>query len=256
MEFAGKFAHWGLMTPTDEMSVGVFLLDVTMRAHQERSSSKWLEFIHLCDAVQADGCAICTLIEKACHRHLDNLFYESVNDVGVRQRLFASKGFCNRHAHLATRVPNADSGIAIIYSDLLRGIIERTTVQPTRRSPAKLLVATAGCPICETARFNERVFLGELLRWFDDAELQSKYRPSFGLCLPHLQLAHDQFPEHPQLPALLAAEREKLVALRSELQEFTRKRDYRYADEPKGHEQTSWRRVVEKFVGKREMLLP
>jgi hypothetical protein len=226
-----------------------------MKTDRNKSPAKWLEFIHLCDALDADGCPICSLVERACYRRLDNLFYESVNDVGVRQRLFASKGFCNRHAHLATRVPNADSGIAIVYSDLLRGIIERTGAQPTHCPPAKLLAATAGCPICETARFNERVFLGELLRWFGDAELQSKYRLSFGLCLPHLQHARDEFPQHPQLPALLAAEREKLVALRSELQEFTRKRDYRYADEAKGREQTSWRRVVEKFVGKREMLL-
>jgi hypothetical protein len=224
-----------------------------MKADQKKPSTKWLEFIHLCDALEADGCAICTLVDKACHRHLDNLFYECVTDVGTRRRLRASQGFCNRHAHLATRIPNTDSGIAIIYEDLLRHIIERAE---TRQQPPRLRAAADSCPICETARFNERVFLGELLRWFDDPELQPKYRSSFGLCLPHLQHALDEFTDHPRLPALLAAERDKLVALQAELQEFSRKLDYRFADEPKGCEQTSWRRVIEKFVGKREVLSP
>jgi hypothetical protein len=217
-----------------------------MKTQPHESQNKWLEFIHLCDALDAEGCPICTLVEKACYRQLDNLFYECVNDVGVRLRLSASKGFCNWHAHLALRVPHTSSGIAIIYEDMLRGVIDRS-----RQSQA-LLPATAECPICETARFNEHVFLGELLRWFDDPELSAKYRPSFGLCLPHLQQAIHGFPDHTQLPALLAAEREKLAALQAELREFSRKLDYRFANEPKGAEQTAWRRVIEKFVGKRE----
>jgi len=205
------------------------------------AKTKWLDFIHLCDAFDVEGCPICTVVERACYRHLDNLFYECVNDVGVRERLAASRGFCNRHAHLALRIPNTNSGIAIIYEDLLRHL-DRP--------------ATAECMICETARFHERVFLGELLRWFDDAELQAKYRPSFGLCLPHLRCAQEIFAGDSQLTALLAAEHDKLHALQAELQEFDRKRDYRFADEPKGAEQTSWRRVIEKFVGKREMCQP
>ena len=203
---------------------------------------KWLDFIYLCDALDAEGCAICTLVEKACHRRLDNLFYESVNDVGVRKQLAASRGFCNRHAHLALRIPHTDSGIAIIYADLLRGAIEVPDRQPTTE-----------CIICDTARFNERIFVGELLRWFNDPELRPKYQSSFGLCLPHLQRAREEFPNHSQWPALLAAEREKLVAMQAELQEFTRKLDYRFAGEPKGREQAAWRRVIEKFVGKREV---
>jgi hypothetical protein len=198
--------------------------------------TKWLEFIHLCDAFDVAGCPICTLVEKACYRHLDHLFYESVNDVGTRERLAASRGFCNAHAHLALRVPNPDSGLAIIYADLLRH-----PDQP----------ATATCPVCDTARFTAHTALSELLRWFTDAELQTKYRPSFGLCLPHLRQARAEFPGHENLPALVAAEEEKLTALRAELQEYTRKLDYRFADEPKGREQTSWRRVVDKFTGGR-----
>lgn len=72
------------------------------------------------DALTTDGCPICALIEQACYRYLDHLFYECVNDAGVRQRLAASRGFCTVHAHLALRVPHSDSGLAIIHADLLR----------------------------------------------------------------------------------------------------------------------------------------
>ena len=227
-------------------------------SNQNGSSGKWLDFVYLCEALDAEGCPICTLVEKACYKHLDSLFYESVNDVGTRQRLHASKGFCNWHAHLATRIPHTDSGIAIIYEDLLRNVSERATALLAElpihsRSTVKLLPASVGCPVCETARFNEHVFLGELLRWFNDPELQTKYRLAFGLCLPHLQQALDGFRDHPQVPALLAAEGKKLAALQVELQEFNRKRDYRFAHEPRGAEQTAWRRVIEKFTGKREV---
>jgi len=206
-----------------------------------RERTKWLEFVDLGDAIGAEGCPICTLVEKACHQHLDRLFYEFVNDVGVRKRLAASRGFCNWHAHMALRIPNTNSGIAIIYQDLLS--------HPDR-------LPDGPCLVCETARFNEQVFLGELLRWFEDAELQAKYGPSFGLCLPHLRQAQEAFSGHPNLPALLAAEHEKLNVLRAELQEFSRKLDYRFGNEAKGAEQTSWRRVIEKYVGKREIFNP
>ena len=66
----------------------------------------------------------------------------------------------------------------------------------------------------------------------------------------------DEFPGDPQLGRLLEAERDKLITLRGELQEVIRKLAYRYANEPKGAEQTSWRRAIEKFVGKREVFLP
>jgi len=230
---------------------------------------KWLDFIYLRDALDAAGCPICTLAERAAYRYLDNLFYENVTDPGVRLRLYDSLGFCNRHAWLATRIPHTSMGIAIIYEDLLRRIIDRidslrdrTTGQSPprwllangrRQNSSPILAVKAGCPTCQTAGFDERLFVGELLRWFADAELGAAFERSFGLCLPHLELALREFPNHPQLPALLQAQRQKFAAVRAELQEFHRKRDDRSANEPQGAQQPAWRRALELFVGKREV---
>ena len=118
-----------------------------------------------------------------------------------------------------------------------------------RKAPAA--PAAKVCPVCEWVQKLERVYLGLLLDFFNDEKLSPRFKRSFGLCLPHLQMAADAFGKHPNLPSLLEAEREKFAALGAELAEFDRKRDYRFAKEPKGAEQTAWRRVIELFAGRR-----
>jgi hypothetical protein len=150
-----------------------------------------------------------------------------------------------------------------VYEELLAIVLERSATLPRpskargkRRPPEapSLSLATANCPVCDWDWSTEELYLSNLLDGFDDAEFASRYRESCGVCLPHLQMALDERADHAKLPLLVQAEREKLEALGAELQEFIRKHDYRYADEPKGREQTSWTRVVEKFVGQREMV--
>ncbi|MBI4504022.1 MAG: hypothetical protein HY691_00685 [Chloroflexi bacterium] len=48
----------------------------------------------------------------------------------------------------------------------------------------------------------------------------------------------------------------RLVALHAELGEFFRKEDYRYRQEPRGAEQTAWRRTIAQLVGPPELALP
>jgi len=43
--------------------------------------------------------------------------------------------------------------------------------------------------------------------------------------------------------------RERLAHVREQLAEFDRKRDYRYAAEPKGEEQGSWTEVIRRYLG-------
>jgi len=231
---------------------------------------KWLDFIYLRDALDAAGCPICTLAERAAYRYLDNLFYENVTDPGIRLRLYDSLGFCNRHAWLATRIPHTSMGIAIIYEDLLRRVIDRIDLRMDRtdgqsspswrhargrsQNPSTILAVKADCPACQTVVFDERLFVGELLRWFADAELSPAFERSFGLCLPHLELARREFPDHPLLPALLQAQRQKFTAVRAEIQEFNRNRDSDRATDPQDGKQPAWRGAIELFVGKREVV--
>jgi hypothetical protein len=51
------------------------------------------------------------------------------------------------------------------------------------------------------------------------------------------------------LPAILAAQQERMQALHDDLREFIRKQDYRFAHEPFGREANAWQRVVAMIVG-------
>jgi hypothetical protein len=231
---------------------------------------KWISFYDLRDACALAGCPVCTLQSRAAARYLDNLFYERVNDVPTRLRLHQSLGLCPLHAWQATRVRDSESGLAIIYEDLLHTCQKRLrhTLKAVRRlAPAKgwfdrwrakingqprpphVLRTTAPCPICDHVQFFEELYLRELLDFFTDGDLLRAFEKSFGLCLPHVDRAIGLFPDHVNLRQLLEAQLKKIEGLRSELQEYLRKLDYRYADEPKGAEVTAWRRAVEMMVG-------
>jgi len=240
-----------------------------MNFGKKRAPTKWIAFHRLCKALSADECAICVLVARECEQHMEMLFHEGIMDPGVRLGLHEAYGFCNAHAWMALRTPAADAGLAIVYDDLIRMVLPHITELARLRDKQRashaftnllhnaappVLPATATCPVCASNEQTARLYLHELLDFFNDADLHKKYFQSFGICLPHLRQALREFPDDPQLPPLLDAERDKLVALQTELQEYNRKRDYRYANEPKGVEQTSWRRVIEKFVGKREMI--
>jgi hypothetical protein len=83
-----------------------------------------------------------------------------------------------------------------------------------------------------------------------EAAFAGAFDRSAGLCLPHLYGAMAVGRDHPNLGILLAAHERRWQDLAWELEEFSRKFDYRYADEARGRESSSWHRVLEVFVGR------
>jgi hypothetical protein len=49
---------------------------------------------------------------------------------------------------------------------------------------------------------------------------------------------------------LIQKQTEVLRKINSDLEEYSRKLDYRYSHEPKGEEQTAWIKAIRFFVGK------
>ncbi len=111
--------------------------------------------------------------------------------------------------------------------------------QPTGSQGFSRSQAQEECPACRAEAAAE---LAATERLLDD--------PS-GPCLPHLQLALTLAGADERTRELLAAEREMLLALRAELAEFVRKKDYRFAREPLGAEAGSPRRAVALVAGAR-----
>jgi hypothetical protein len=73
--------------------------------------------------------------------------------------------------------------------------------------------------------------------------------PPGTLCVPHLCIALEQAPGRDRLQALAGAAIADYNALEQELSELIRKSDYRFRDEPRGPEASSWRRAARLLAG-------
>jgi hypothetical protein len=234
-------------------------------------SSKFITYFQLLDAFKEPGCPVCTRLEQGALKALDGLMYEQVNDPFTRDRLVESHGFCNWHAWMLPSVHNSALGVALIYKHLLQETLEHLEaasreVQPrgrwqrvwerltgSRKEPLPILAWRSKkrpCYLCTFARRSEQDDLKTILEFIGEPEFTEAFDRSAGLCLPHLYAAMAVGRDHPNLPMLLTMQEKRWQDLLWELEEFARKFDYRYADEAKGRESSSWHRALDAFVGR------
>lgn len=227
------------------------------------------------DALDEPGCAVCRLKSRAGERYLDGLLWENVNDPGVRRRVREARGFCHDHAWQLVR-PAAALGVAIIHRDVLRTVLD--VLQEARfQSPPWLSLqrahealdaeqpsaATAGlvsqlepqapCPACKQEAEMEAIYLDALLEELPGEDgLLVTYRESDGLCLLHLSQALARLRDEDIFQALVDAQKAIWQRLVGDLDEFIRKNDARFRDEPWGDERDAWLRAIAAVSGNRE----
>jgi len=230
---------------------------------------KSFTYFALLEAFGKSGCPVCRLMEEYSLSYLDGLFYEQVNDVGMRRKLREARGFCNWHAWQAKKISSSSLGVAIIakdllteaitrLDDLLRGHSFRTYERAIGRGIAAnpLLGFIQGwhqkrvCPACEIMLEHGRHALETILNFLHDTEFARRFENSAGLFVIHTMRAVDRHGSHRYLRALIAVQRGKYAHLAGELEEFCRKHDYRFSHESWGAESDSWLRAIEFLVGK------
>ena len=225
----------------------------------------------LMQACHQPGCPVCRVANAGVERYISSLFYESVNDIQVRERLRASMGFCREHAQLTVdkRLGSA-LGFAIIYQDVINNTLKRLAsdstppdsrhwvallkqipeqVSQTVKKVVYALTPQKHCIVCQQADRTLHLVITSLIESLQNAEMRSVLQSSDGLCLPHLKKAFESVRDPGVCDWLLLIHREKLESLRAELAEFIRKNDYRFQDEGIGAEGDSWRRAVGKVIG-------
>lgn len=214
-----------------------------------RPPERHTTYFNLRDALEAPGCAICTVVTKAVAKSLDDLLYERVNDPGVRQELRQSHGFCHRHAWELCGLGDG-FGVGLLYRDLLKRTV--TSLQPegyTRSTPS------ANCPTCQMATETAGRYLDSFVQAFAEVDLRLSMEHAMGLCLSHFKAALTRCRTRAERERLTAWEQKKLSELLEQLNEFLRKHDYRYVEEGyREGEGSSWLRAVEIFVGKPDEL--
>jgi len=225
----------------------------------------------LIQACRQPGCPVCRVEQSVVERYLDNLFYESVNDIQLRERLRASMGFCREHAWLAVdkRLGSA-LGFAIIYHDVINNTLRQleSDVTPpiTKHWSALLkqipeqasgtvqrviyaLTPQKHCVVCHQRDKALHIIISSLVESLNEPEMTSALQSSDRLCMPHLKKAFESVRDLEACNLLLLIHREKLENLRSELAEFIRKNDYRFKNEGFGAEGDSWRRAIGTIIG-------
>jgi hypothetical protein len=241
-----------------------------MSWRQARSRSRFVVYYELLEILQQPGCPICARQAIASKRALGALLYEQVNDPLTRRHLLGSRGLCNWHAWMLPEVRDSALGTALVYKHLLLDVLtafsvllsevqtpsrwQRLVDQVTRRQrnpePRGRRGQKADCPVCRLCRRAERNDIRTILAFWAEPEFSQAFGKSTGLCLPHLVACSRAWQGHVNLPALLADHERRFQNLRTELEEFIRKCDYRFQREALGTERDSWRRVLEVFVGK------
>jgi Family of unknown function (DUF6062) len=236
---------------------------------RQAAMDKSFTYFALLEAFGKSGCPVCRLMEEYSLSYLDALFYEQVNDVGIRRKLREARGFCNWHAWQAKRIASSALGMAIIAKDLLTE--EITRLDHLLRGPSfrinehalnRRIAATSllgfiqgwyqkrVCPACEVMLEHERHALETILNFLHDTEFARRFEDSTALCVIHTMRAVERHSSHRYLRELIAVQRGKYAHLAGELEEFCRKHDYRFSHESWGAESDSWLRAIEFLVGK------
>lgn len=145
-------------------------------------------------------------------------------------------------------------GMAILCEDVLRkaqAAVER--IQPSkngRRRGSKTFEPGSACIFCSEKRQKEQALVEVLEELSEEDEFAAPLKAG-RLCLEHVQLALNTWKDSAKHEWLNAALRERSETLAADLQEFIRKHDYQFRDEPKGREQDSVRRSAEFLFGTR-----
>jgi hypothetical protein len=213
----------------------------------------------IAEAFRRHGCPLCRALEEDEARSMASFLREGRRAREARRRFYAGGGFCRRHAWLFHRLAteeNRGAPIADIYGRLVERDLEllgrlRNELGGRRKRLSIHLTREADCPACEWAEATLERKATFFLKALAEAGGRSRYERSDGLCFSHFAavFAEALATEREAALFLLDDWQARLQQLRHELEEYDRRRDHRYAHEPKGREQESWTEVIRRYAG-------
>jgi hypothetical protein len=198
------------------------------------------------EALDQGGCPVCRLALRSVGRWLRSVAYEQINDIQLRDRLRAARGFCNLHAHRWLREVGSVLGTAIVYQDLLTAALRELDGENVQRGQRWRAILggsdpSEGCPACAAQIEAEERYLTALLATV--AAEPGVVDGTEGLCVRHTRAAQRR--GGPGADPLVKLTRSAVEQLLAELSEVIRKEDYRFRHEPRTDaERTATARAV------------
>jgi len=228
-------------------------------------------------ACEREGCPVCTVVLEYLERLIDNWEYEGFSDVAHRYELIRSRGFYPLHTWQLAQRSNGFR-LGLIYNEILTDVEQQldhdyrqlvatddvvSKHEPVLKrwqrkwfhrgdeAPKKVEPRYDQCPFCRTRANIEQRVVSTLVQQLRSEEMKLLLSQSTGLCLVHLaQARHQAEIEEPTVSGhILACQLTCTRRVLEELRELVRKHDYRFSDESRGQEMTSWRRGAELCAG-------
>ena len=150
--------------------------------------------VRLADLLEGTGCPVCAARGRAIDRFLESWLWESVNDVGVRRELDASRGLCPIHVRELVASDRRHSGSmlgsAILLDAMLR--VRQAEIEAVRRARggrarARALAAASQDPACLVCRVGDEAeasTIDGIGRHLEAAWAEATAQASF--CVAHL----------------------------------------------------------------------
>ena len=227
--------------------------------HAAKKLFKHMPYYTVLEALKtAKGCALCELEAKAMHRHLDNLLYENVNDVGVRGDLARSRGYCPRHAHMLAGFQDG-LGTAILYQDQVRlflrflGQLQGMMAKVLSKNVQRQWGLHDVCPACRNELQTRQGHVSTLVEALSEADMRQAFSASAGLCVHHFLAVLQKADDAKSRQFLLSVQEQKFKDLLRDLREFCRKHDYRFVKDGFGKEKDSWQRAINMMTGLKDV---
>ena len=217
-----------------------------------------LTAVQLEEAMGKPGCPICRLAEDSARKSAEGFLYENALNPGVRQPIIAARGFCPEHTRLLVAVEMSSSGpvlgVNYIYEQLARVVAAELKSKPAPRRWLRSSSQPLPCPLCTLVEQSATNLLQALFEELENSseKAQGVYAQSDSLCYAHLrQGLAENSRAYPTAARFLTNETlHRLEANSTNMQEYIRKHDWHYRDEPLSPaELNAWKKTLTFFTG-------
>jgi hypothetical protein len=191
-------------------------------------------------------CPICLILEEKTRDLLCELQYDAVHKHEVKKLVLEAGGYCHFHFWYLEKLTSSTTNAQLLEHLLKKIRINFPDYQDTPGDPDRLL-PNIRCPVCSSCRTWENDLVVLFTAKIGEADFQSRYYDSRGLCLPHLVEVLRGISDAKAVMSLLAASARQLDTLIQELRLHVAK--WHAKDRSRGEEQDSTYRAIQKLVG-------
>jgi len=197
-----------------------------------------------------------------CRRHFEQLYNKQVNRLGLG--LIIDTHLCEQNNELKKLYESkrdslkTDSEITII-----KNISNKISSRQTETEKfvdeilSKLTDLENKCAVCSKLDHTMDRYVDVILYlWFKEEDFRNLFNSKKGFCLKHIKLLVEGTKKYLSvketaifLDNLFKMQLENLERIQQEVNWFTKKFDYRYADAPWGNSKDSVQRSIQKLVG-------